>query len=146
MPHVQVQATTRASAIDIWKMWIDVEASPTWDTDVEMEPAGRCVPARHPRRIQAQGRPELRFKLDRVELLRSYSNSVRLPGLRVRFTHEFESIDDRRSVVRHGAVLSGPLAWVLAPFLVRKLRTALLLALQNMLMLAEQKANLAAAA
>lgn len=127
-------------------MWIDVEASPTWDTDVEWSRLDGAFRPGTQGAFKLKGGPELRFKLDRVELLRSYSNSVRLPGLRVRFTHEFESIDDRRSVVRHGAVLSGPLAWILAPFLVRKLRTALLLALQNMLMLAEQKANLAAAA
>jgi hypothetical protein len=127
-------------------MWIDVEGSPAWDTDVEWS---RLDGAFRPGTIGAfklKGGPELRFELERVELLRAYSNTVRLPGLRVRFTHEVESIDSRLNVVRHGAVLSGPLSWVLAPFLVRKLRTALQLALRNMLSQAEHKAHVSAAA
>ncbi len=125
-------------------MWIDVEGSPAWDTDVEWSRLDGAFRPGSKGAFKLKGGPELRFELDRVELLRSYTNTVRLPGLMVRFTHEVESVDKRLNVVRHGAALSGPLGWVLAPFLARKLRTALQIALRNMLIQAEQKAHASA--
>lgn len=146
MPHTQAQATTRASASDIWKIWIDVEGSPSWDTDVEWSRLDGAFRPGTQGAFKLKGGPELRFELDRVELLRSYTNTVRLPGLRVRFTHEVEAMDGKVHVVRHGAELSGLLGWLLAPLLLRKLRTALQRALQNMVQQAERNARFAQAA
>ena len=146
MPHAQVQATTLASATDIWKMWIDVEGSPSWDTDVDWSRLDGAFRPGTRGAFKLKGGPELSFELDRVELLRAYTNTVRLPGLRVRFTHEVHPIDGRLHVVRHGAELGGPLGWLLAPVLLRKLRSALHQALQNMVKQAEQNAQLARAA
>lgn len=127
-------------------MWIDVEGSPLWDTDVEWSRLDGAFRPGSRGAFKLKDGPKLNFELDRVELLRSYTNTVRLPGLRLRFTHEIETIDERTNVVRHGAEISGPLGWLLAPFLLRKLRVALNLALQNMLRHAERKARFAKAA
>jgi hypothetical protein len=127
-------------------MWIDVESSPAWDTDVEWSRLDGPFRPGTQGAFKLKGGPELRFELDRVELLRAYTNTVRLPGLRVRFTHEIEPIDGRLHVVRHGAELAGPLGWLLAPLLLRKLRAALEQALQNMVRQAEHNALFARAA
>jgi hypothetical protein len=140
MTHVLAEAHTRATPTDVWKMWTDVAGSPAWDQDVDWSRLDGAFCPGTTGAFKLKEGPRLRFTLDRVELLRAYANTVRLPGLRLQFTHEMQSQSGQALLVRHGARIGGPLGWLLAPLLQKKLQSALQVALHNMVWLAERNA------
>ncbi len=122
-------------------MWTDIEHSPAWDQDVAWSQLDGAFSPGTTGAFKLKGGPRLRFRLDRVELLRSYANTVGLPGLRLQFTHDMLPQADQGLLVRHGAHIGGPLGWLLRPLLQKKLQSALQVALHNMLSLAELHAT-----
>lgn len=141
MTHVLAEAHTRATPTDVWKMWTDVAGSPAWDQDVDWSRLDGAFCPGTTGAFKLKEGPRLRFTLDRVELLRAYANTVRLPGLRLQFTHEMQSHPEQGLLVRHGAHIGGPLGWLVRPLLQKKLQSALQVALHNMVWLAERNAT-----
>lgn len=137
MITVQATANTTASPAAIWQLWSDVAGSPAWDTDVAwsrldgaFEPGTRGA-------FKLKRGPSLEFVIDQVATDRSYANTVRLPGVRVRFTHALEQVSPGALRITHGAELTGGLGWLVGPLLRRQLAKALAAALDNFVRLAE---------
>lgn len=140
MTTVQTSATTIASAAAVWRLWSDVENSPAWDTDVAWSRLdGEFEPGAHGEFKLKRG-PSLRFVIDEVAD-DGYANTVRVPGLRVRFTHVFEQVAPGKLRITHGAELGGGLGWLAAPLLRHQLERAMAIALDNFVQLAERSSQ-----
>ncbi|RZL02003.1 MAG: polyketide cyclase [Rubrivivax sp.] len=145
MKTVHVEARTLAPAAEIWRLWLDVENSPQWDTDVEWSRMNGPFSVGHRGEFKLKNGPRLSFVLDEVREQQSYANTVRFfPGFHVRFTHEIRRGSGKGIVVQHGAQFSGPLAPILGLVLRKKIHAALSLAMKNMVALAERRPQPAA--
>jgi hypothetical protein len=123
---ISTSVITSASAAEIWRIWTDVEHSPVWDTDVAWSRLDG------PLFVGTRGA----FKLDQVAYQQHYSNTVKLPGIALTFSHHIEPLSAQEIRITHGAVIRGPVGFMLAPLLKLKLRKALTDSLQRMVALA----------
>ena len=142
---ISVEARTRATSAQIWKLWTDVEGSPLWDTDVEWSRLHGRFAVGTEGEFKLKTGQHARFTLVEVSPEVSYSNVVRMPGFRVCFTHRLERVSPRELRVVHGAQITGPLAWPVRALARKPLTQALSAALTNMLRLAERETFDAAA-
>jgi hypothetical protein len=138
MISAQASASTRASAATVWGLWNDVAGSPAWDTDVAWSRLHGSFAAGTRGEFKLKRGPSLAFVIDEVTVERSYANVVRLPGLRVRFTHTLDQLSPTALRVTHGVELSGGLGWLVAPLLRRPLARAMAAAIDNLVQLAER--------
>lgn len=135
---IRVSASTSASAAAVWRLWSDVAGSPAWDTDVAWSRLHGPFDAGTRGQFKLKGLPPLSFVLDEVTRERSYANTVRMPGVRVRFTHDVEPVSSTTVRITHGAEIGGRLGWLLRPLVRRPLSRALAAALGNLVRLAEK--------
>lgn len=140
MSDVRVEKRTRASADAIWQMWVEVEKSPEWDRDVDWSRLHGPFQIGTRGEFKLKGGPRLSFMLDQVRRGQGYANTVRMPGLAVRFTHTLEALAGGELRVVHGAEFSGVLGWLLRPLARKPLTKALASALENMIGIAESQA------
>jgi hypothetical protein len=133
---ISTSVITSASAAEIWRIWTDVEHSPIWDTDVAWSSLDGPFFVGTRGAFKLKEGPKLSFVLDQVAYQQHYSNTVKLPGIALTFSHHIEPLSAQEIRITHGAVIRGPVGFMLAPLLKLKLRKALTDSLQRMVALA----------
>lgn len=135
---ISTSVMTSASAAAIWQLWADVENSPVWDTDVAWSRLEGPFIIGSQGAFKLKNGPELSFVLEEVAYQQHYSNTVKLRGLALNFSHRIEPVSTKEIRVTHGATIKGPLGVILARILKGKLQKALSESLQRMVVLAER--------
>ena len=139
MSDVRVELRMNAPASTIWQLWEDVANAPQWDTDVR-----QCT-LDGPFRVGTQGLCVLKnglkmpLQITQVTPLRSYTNTARLLGMRLTFSHYLTPIGTETHVV-HAARIEGRLSVLYRPLVRRLLQAAIGQALRNLRSLAEARA------
>jgi hypothetical protein len=141
MTTIEAVALTSAPAPAVWKLWTDIEGSPTWDVDVAWSRLHGDFAAGTRGELALKSGLRLSYVIDEVVEGQSYTNTVRfLPGLTVRFRHVHERVSATGYRVRHSADVGGPLGRLLVPLLRLPLQSALSRALGNLVRVAERRA------
>ena len=139
MSDMRVELRMNAPASIIWQLWEDVANAPQWDTDVR-----QCT-LDGPFRVGIRGLCVLKnglkmpLQITQVTPLRSYTNTARLLGMHLTFSHHLTPIGAETHVV-HAVRIEGRLSVLYRGLVRRLLQGAMGQALRNLRGLAEARA------
>ncbi len=119
------EVETRASGESVWKVWTDVDAWPTWDTELESaridSPFGEGATGA----LKSKGSPEATFRIEGVVAGSRYRLVTKLPlGGRLIVDRSLTQVS-AGTRFRHDVKFEGFGGWVLSKFLSKGFRKAL---------------------
>jgi Polyketide cyclase / dehydrase and lipid transport len=124
MKHtIECTSTLNAAAGEVWDVWADMAASPTWDPrEEETRLDGPFVTGTTGWSKQKGGRAGSSFVLTLVEPTSRWVNELPLPRGRLVIDHHLHSLDDGQVLVRKTYTAHGPLAVLFAAYFSRGIR------------------------
>ncbi|WP_186645622.1 hypothetical protein [Fluviispira vulneris] len=81
--------STEATPEQIWALWQDTSAWPSWDTELKWVKLFGDFSVGTTGRMKPINGPEVEFKLSRVERYRAFSDIAQLPLTKLVFDHEY---------------------------------------------------------
>jgi hypothetical protein len=120
MPSYEASAVSSARAEAVWAAWTDVEG---WSGSDHVESAHIDGPFQEGAVItsKAKGLPSGKLTVTRVERPGLWVDESRSPGVRMVFDHVVEPLDEGTRLTER-VVMSGVLAFLVAPLLRRRLQ------------------------
>ncbi|MGY4492828.1 SRPBCC family protein [Pseudomonas sp. TE3610] len=143
MTELRLEIRVQAPAAEIWHLWSDFANAPQWDTDVRHCTLDGPFAAGTRGLCTLKNGLKMPLRLEDVKPTYSYTNSARLLGMDLNFSHHLRRIGARETHVIHTVRLAGRFSFLYRGLMLGLLRGAMSKALRNLRTLAEQRATLA---
>ncbi|HET9073846.1 MAG TPA: SRPBCC family protein [Solirubrobacteraceae bacterium] len=130
---IEVAGTTRAPAARIWAVYEDTATAPDWDPLVgEIRPDGPLELGRTAHNKPRRG-PAMPSTITELTAGTSYTESIRVPGAILHWSHTLTAGPDGVTAIRHGVRCEGALAGVYALLYQRSFHRGMRVALDNLI-------------
>lgn len=127
---------TKASPEIIWNIWRDVENWKTWDHGIEFSTIDGPFAVGTKGTLKPKGGPLVHMLLNKVEPQRTFVDESRLFLARIIVSHDMME-HNGRTLVTHQIEMMGPLAFLFAFLIGRKMKKNLPQEMQAMVKMAE---------
>jgi Polyketide cyclase / dehydrase and lipid transport len=120
MPSYEVSGVSKADPDTVWDAWTDPER---WSDSDHIESARIDGPFREGAVInsKSKGLPASTLTVTRVEPPSLWVDETRSPGVRMSFDHVIEPLENGQTKLTERVVIEGPLAFLVAPLLRKRL-------------------------
>lgn len=113
--------TTKATPKQIWSIWEDVPNWNSWDHGIEYSTINGPFKAGTTGTLKPKGGPLVHTTLTRVEPLKHFIDESRLPLTKIIVSH-FLTVSNGLTHVTHQIEMNGPLAFLFAFLIGRKMK------------------------
>lgn len=131
---------TKASPAAIWDIWQDVENWKSWDHGIEFSTIDGPFAAGTRGTLKPKGGPLVHTVLTKVEPLKTFVDESRLFLAKILVSHDLTE-KNGRTLVTHQIEMKGPLAFLFAFLIGRKMKKNLPQEMQAMVRKAESYEN-----
>ncbi|MCW2882262.1 MAG: polyketide cyclase/dehydrase and lipid transport [Sphaerisporangium sp.] len=129
--------TTTATPSQVWRRYADPTTWPEWDHETESVILEGPFAAGTRGRLKPIGAPAVRFELSTVLPQRQFTDVSRLPLALMTFAHHLEPLPGGGSRFTHRISITGPLTFMFARLIGRKVAVGLPEAMRRLARLAE---------
>lgn len=130
---------TKASAEQVWAVWVDAKNWPQWDDQLEwVKWDGPFIEGAIGTMKPTDG-PVVKFVLSEVKEFSNFSDRAKLPLTTVDFIHTYEATADGNGIIVHKVEMRGILAPLFGRVIGSKIRTHLRRAMIKLSVLAQEK-------
>lgn len=118
---IEHKVETTASPAQIWKVWEDVENWNSWDHGLEFSTIDGPFQTGTKGKLKPKGGPLVQTLLTEVEPLKRFVDEARLPGTKIIVSHSMRRSNEK-TYVTHKIEMKGPLGWLFAFLIGRKMK------------------------